>query len=615
MLKTEYGTDRLLAVAMTAAAMLCLSAPPASASSTVTPPLGMVEEVPLSGFSSNQKQSDLVTIGLGPEDNVWFPQERFSAPSTPMLWRATATGLINGEFSIPPPPSSTQGWSEVENEITGIAAGLYGSMWFTDVTTPGSEEFVGSSTASGEISIHPVSAVDPAGIALGSDGAMWFLERATGEIGRIDEGAISSYRVPGVVFVKNQSEDSTLNDIALGSDGAMWFTSSGSNELQSFIGRITPSGKITEFNMPTNDAQPSGIAQGANDSMWFTEPGVDRIGRITLNGEISEFQAQSVGDAIAPGADGDMWFTEGAGVDALGRITPSGLVTNFAPILNHHDNPMDLIAGSRGDLWLTDISSSRIFRIVVPLAPVNTGLPVISGDTTQGNVLSASEGTWSQSPSDLEYQWQICDDSGSGCADLSGATASTHVLTAEDVGHTLRVVVSAGDIGGSTAATSAVSAIVVVAPSIPITPPQVPVSEPPAPVVGTTVTWGFEPRRAYTVVESLIVHGLPAGGLLEVSCDGRGCPFSDRSSATAATGQRCHTHRCQGMKLTPLHGNTNLAGIFKSRHLRAGTRIVVTITKASYIGKSYLFTIRAGHAPSVQAECLKPGSKVLGEQC
>ena len=86
--------------------------------------------------------------------------------------------------------------------------------------------------------------------------------------------------------------------------------------------------------------------------------------------------------------------------------------------------------------------------------------PSIGGSVVEGQTLSVSTGTWSGSPTSYTYQWQDCNTSGESCADISGATGSTYKLVSSDVGHTLRVVVTATNSGGSTPATSGASAVV-----------------------------------------------------------------------------------------------------------------------------------------------------------
>ena len=48
-------------------------------------------------------------------------------------------------------------------------------------------------------------------------------------------------------------------------------------------------------------------------------------------------------------------------------------------------------------------------------APGNLTLPTISGTPQQGQTLTASNGTWSNSPTSYSYQWARCDSTGGNC--------------------------------------------------------------------------------------------------------------------------------------------------------------------------------------------------------
>ena len=84
----------------------------------------------------------------------------------------------------------------------------------------------------------------------------------------------------------------------------------------------------------------------------------------------------------------------------------------------------------------------------------------MSGTATQGQTLTTSNGTWSNGPTSFEYAWRDCDTSGNNCTTISGATANSYTLTANDVGHTVRATVTATNAGGSAPATSAQTAVV-----------------------------------------------------------------------------------------------------------------------------------------------------------
>ncbi len=95
-----------------------------------------------------------------------------------------------------------------------------------------------------------------------------------------------------------------------------------------------------------------------------------------------------------------------------------------------------------------------------PSPPTNSALPSVSGSAVEGQTLSTTNGTWTGSPASYSYQWQDCNALGESCLNVSGATASSYVLAAGDVGHTVRAVVTASNAGGSTPATSTATATV-----------------------------------------------------------------------------------------------------------------------------------------------------------
>jgi hypothetical protein len=93
--------------------------------------------------------------------------------------------------------------------------------------------------------------------------------------------------------------------------------------------------------------------------------------------------------------------------------------------------------------------------------PVNTMPPNISGTPQVGQKLTASTGNWSGTqPIAYAYQWQQCGASGGSCAPITGATGQSYISTSGDVGHTLRVVVTATNSDGVGSATSAATGVV-----------------------------------------------------------------------------------------------------------------------------------------------------------
>jgi hypothetical protein len=59
---------------------------------------------------------------------------------------------------------------------------------------------------------------------------------------------------------------------------------------------------------------------------------------------------------------------------------------------------------------------------------------MISGTAAVGQTLTASSGTWTNSPTSYAYRWYYCDSNGSACTAIQGATAATYTPVSWDVG-------------------------------------------------------------------------------------------------------------------------------------------------------------------------------------
>ena len=143
--------------------------------------------------------------------------------------------------------------------------------------------------------------------------------------------------------------------ITAGPDGALWFTEYQGNK----IGRITTTGQVTEYAIPTSNSSPEGIAAGPDGALWFTEQTGNKIGRITTTGQVTEFaigkggggkkntnnQPQPTG--ITQGPDGNLWFAEW-GDSKIGRLVPPPLGPGVAGQANCVDQNIAFIAQQDG---------------------------------------------------------------------------------------------------------------------------------------------------------------------------------------------------------------------------------------------------------------------------
>jgi hypothetical protein len=94
----------------------------------------------------------------------------------------------------------------------------------------------------------------------------------------------------------------------------------------------------------------------------------------------------------------------------------------------------------------------------------------------------------------------------------------------------------------------------------------------------------------HTRVTRLEARDVPPGASVVVRCTGRGCPPSSRRYAAPRTGRLTMTRP------------------FAKRALRAGARIVVSITRPDAVGTWTAITMRAGKSPVRVDRCLAPGA-------
>ncbi len=109
-------------------------------------------------------------------------------------------------------------------------------------------------------------------------------------------------------------------------------------------------------------------------------------------------------------------------------------------------------------------SISKATSVVAPASvpPASSEPPTVSGTAQQGSSLVVRAGTWKGTkPISYTYEWRRCNSDGAACVAISGARGTTtYTLRSQDVGHTIRVVERASNVGGRSAATSKPTSVV-----------------------------------------------------------------------------------------------------------------------------------------------------------
>jgi streptogramin lyase len=324
--------------------VLCLTATASASASLV----GEVTEFS-TGITPGSTPSK---ITVGPEGDLWFTEQ--STYSGSRVVRMTPTGEV------------TQHEVLEYSEPRGITLGPEGDLWFAEVNNPECHSECVSKVGRidpttdkvEEFSAGITAGSQPYEIAKGPDGNLWFSER-TGPIAFAGQMARINPKTDEVKeFKEGITGDTEPDGVTAGPDGNVWFT----EEAGTRIGRITPTGTITEFPITSANSQPVSIVTGSDGNLWFAQQDSSEIGRITPTGTITEFPLSAPDGeprAIALGPDGNVWFTMDNG--DIGRMTPTGGVTTCTTGIA--GNIEGITAGPEDSMWFTENGESRIGKI------------------------------------------------------------------------------------------------------------------------------------------------------------------------------------------------------------------------------------------------------------
>ena len=206
----------------------------------------------------------------------------------------------------------------------------------------------------------------PFRIITGPDGNLWYTAGET--IGKISTtGSITEYPIP--------TPHSNPHSIAVGSDGNLWFT-----EDQK-IGKITTTGFVTEYSLPQTNSHAWGVTAGPDGNLWYADHGGNRIGKITTTGSITEYPLPSLPTTgnpaeITVGPDGNLWFTEITS-HRIGKITTSGSITEYS---GGTGMPQGITTGPDGNIWFAE--SGSVGKITPSGLVTNYSVPTISAGIT-----------------------------------------------------------------------------------------------------------------------------------------------------------------------------------------------------------------------------------------
>jgi streptogramin lyase len=287
-----------------------------------------------------------VYVTPGPSGLMWFTDNGTNA-----IGRSSLTGTVS-ETTIP----------DANAQPGGIVEASDGNIYFSEANGM----HVGKSSPSGVVS-EPFDIVAvSSGIVSDGNGHLWVLQpgddfQSSSFILNLNLASktFNSYGIP--------TSNAFPLSLAFGPDANLYFTEFGANQ----IGKVYDpyqSTTISELPVPT-DSSPRSIVRGPDGNMWFTELNRSRIAVLSwysdsLTAEYITPTINSGPNLMTVGNDGALWFTEDY-VNRIGRITTGGVITEY-PVgpMSSSLQLQGIATAPDGSIWFCETAKNVIGRLV-----------------------------------------------------------------------------------------------------------------------------------------------------------------------------------------------------------------------------------------------------------
>jgi virginiamycin B lyase len=227
----------------------------------------------------------------------------------------------------------------------------------------------------------PTPGSRPYHIVTGADGNLWFTELEGSKIGRITpSGTITEFAL---------APERYPHSLVAATDSGIWFCEQKADRIGR-IGATDSAPKVVEHAVPAR-SRPAHIVQLGNGDLFFTQSGRGTIGRMTLGGTyLGSYPTPRQGlNGIAVGSDGAIWFEE-SGASRIGRLDPAtGQSTDFGGLSGQ---PHHVARGPDGNIWFAELYAGRIGRITPTGTVTEFVVPGRGGAQSEPDTLAPGRG-------------------------------------------------------------------------------------------------------------------------------------------------------------------------------------------------------------------------------
>ena len=190
-------------------------------------------------------------------------------------------------------------------------------------------------------------------LVMDAQGNVWFTERLTNRIGKLEpSGRILEFEIP--------TPDGHPLGIDLDAQGRIWYAQRYGNR----IGWMSPRGEFHEIELPEPDSEPRTVFVDSRQRVWYTARTANEIGYYDIaSGEIHRLKiptelARPTG--IAETSDGSIFFVEMVG-NKIAKVVGDQVVEY--PLPTKFAAPFKIVADGDDNLWFTEVFGNAIGKL------------------------------------------------------------------------------------------------------------------------------------------------------------------------------------------------------------------------------------------------------------
>ena len=193
------------------------------------------------------------------------------------IWLVEAQSDVIDQFNIVTDAFGVRNGTVTHNSHPEfITAGSDGNLWFTEFTGLKIAKITTTGTVTEYNAPHNGGDVfGPFGIGLGRDGNVYF--------GNLEDDTVTSVTPTDTtkLYGLGAGHQQGPAGITAGPDGNVYAADAAAQDLIAKIDLTT--GIVTDFTVPTANADPWGIAQGPDGNIWFTEASTGKVAMLQLS--------------------------------------------------------------------------------------------------------------------------------------------------------------------------------------------------------------------------------------------------------------------------------------------------------------------------------------------